>query len=108
MADQQALVCPLGRVAYRPTWTLQEALKEYLIEAKRAQEIVPHLLLLLEHPPVYTLGRSGNANHLLLNPDALQARGAEFHRIDRGGDITFHGPGQLVGYYLLDLDRDLS
>lgn len=105
MADNVALVCPLGRVAYRPTWALQEALKNHLVAAKRAGKVVPHLLLLLEHPPVYTLGRSGNAAHLLLNTKALTANGVEFHRIDRGGDITYHGPGQLVGYFLLDLDR---
>ncbi len=105
MALRSALICPLGRVAYRPTWALQKAIKERLVQAKRAQEVLPHILLLLEHPPVFTLGKSGNASHLMLEQGALGAIGAEFHRIDRGGDITFHGPGQLVGYFLLDLNR---
>ena len=63
------------------------------------------MLLLVEHPPVYTLGKSGNRANLLLSPDDLAARGAAFYPIDRGGDITYHGPGQLVGYPILDLDR---
>ena len=105
MSTGRALVCPLGRVAYRPTWALQEAVKEQLVAAKRAGDVLPHILMLLEHPPVYTLGRSGSAAHLLLSEDLLHMHGAEFHRIDRGGDITFHGPGQVVGYFLLDLDR---
>jgi len=107
VADQSAFICSIGRVAYRPTWILQESVKERLVQAKRAPtpELLPHVLLLLEHPPVYTLGRSGNASHLLLKKDSLTSFGVEFHRIDRGGDITFHGPGQLVGYFILDLDR---
>ena len=76
-----------------------------LLRGKRAGSAPPHVILLLEHPPVYTLGKSGDPNNLLLQEDALRARGARFFRIDRGGDITFHGPGQLVAYFLLDLDR---
>ena len=105
MGTDRAFVCPLGRVAYKPAWALQEAIKERLVQAKRTGGAPAHILLLLEHPPVYTLGKSGDASHLLLEPNALSVHGAEFHRIDRGGDITFHGPGQLVGYFLLDLDR---
>ena len=105
MAAESAIVCHLGRVAYGPTWDLQERIKERLAAAKRRRKILPHVILLLEHPPVYTLGKSGDAKHLLLAEDALVAYGAQFIRTDRGGDITFHGPGQLVGYFLLDLDR---
>ncbi len=76
-----------------------------LLSGRKKGEHLPHVILLLEHPPVYTLGKSGNPHHLLLDDDALRRRGAEYHRIDRGGDITFHGPGQLVGYFLLDLER---
>jgi lipoyl(octanoyl) transferase len=81
--------------------------QERLIAAKRAEppETVPHVLLLLEHPPVYTLGKSGDAENLLVSEERLEALGATFHRIGRGGDVTFHGPGQLVGYPLFDLDR---
>ena len=104
---QDVVVCELGRVAYEPAWAVQKAVQARLIAAKRATppEALPHVLLLVEHPPVYTLGKSGDAAHLLLSEDALRARGASFFRIDRGGDITFHGPGQLVGYPILDLDR---
>jgi lipoyl(octanoyl) transferase len=63
------------------------------------------VLLLLEHPPVYTLGKSGDAGNLLVSEKRLEEIGAAFHRIGRGGDVTFHGPGQLVGYPLFDLDR---
>lgn len=113
VADRQPVVaCCLERVAYGPTWTLQQKLQNRLIEAKRKQppEHLPHVLLLLEHPPVYTLGKSGDARNMLLDQDGMTRRGAQFHHIDRGGDITFHGPGQVVGYFLLDLDgfyRDL-
>jgi len=101
------VVCHLGRVPYERAWALQERVQERLIAAKRAEppETVPHVLVLLEHPPVYTLGKSGDAENLLVSEERLEALGATFHRIGRGGDVTFHGPGQLVGYPLFDLDR---
>jgi lipoyl(octanoyl) transferase len=104
---QPITVCHLGRIAYAPAWELQKQLQARLIHAKRAEQDanVPHVMLLVEHPPVYTLGKSGDAAHLLLSEAELAARGATFYPIDRGGDITFHGPGQLVGYPILDLDR---
>ena len=104
---QPVVACHLGRVAYAPAWDLQRHLQADLIATKRSDppEAPPHVLLLVEHPPVYTLGKSGDENNLLLSETALAARGATFHRIDRGGDITYHGPGQLVGYPILDLDR---
>ncbi|PSQ82305.1 MAG: lipoyl(octanoyl) transferase [Bacteroidetes bacterium QS_1_63_11] len=108
MATQEEIVvCHLGRLAYEPAQALQEQIQERLIAAKRAEppERVPHVLLLLEHPPVYTLGKSGDAENLLVSEEWLKALDATFHRIGRGGDITFHGPGQLVGYPLFDLDR---
>jgi lipoyl(octanoyl) transferase len=78
-----------------------------LVAAKRAGSAagLPHVLLLVEHPPVYTLGKSGDAANVLLSEAALAARGAAYVAVDRGGDVTFHGPGQLVAYPLLDLDR---
>jgi lipoyl(octanoyl) transferase len=105
--SRSIVVCHLGRVPYERAWALQEAVQERLIAAKRAEppETVPHVLLLLEHPPVYTLGKSGDADNLLVSEERLTDLGAEFHRIGRGGDVTFHGPGQLVGYPLFDLDR---
>jgi lipoyl(octanoyl) transferase len=104
---EPVVVCHLGRMAYSPAWALQKRLQACLVAAKRREppERIPHVLLLLEHPPVYTLGKNGRLEHLLLSEEALRARGAEFFHIDRGGDITFHGPGQLVGYPILDLDR---
>jgi lipoate-protein ligase B len=106
-APNEIVVCHLGRVPYERAWALQERVQERLIAAKRAEppETVPHVLLLLEHPPVYTLGKSGDADNLLVSEERLDAIGAAFHRIGRGGDVTFHGPGQLVGYPLFDLDR---
>ena len=104
---ERVVVCHLGRIDYEPAWALQQRVQARLIAAKRSAppEALPHVLLLVEHPPVYTLGKSGDAAHLLWSDEQLRERGATFVRIDRGGDITYHGPGQLVGYPILDLDR---
>lgn len=106
-AQEDIVVCHLGRLAYEPAWTLQEQVQDRLVAAKRASppEPLPHVLLLLEHPHVYTLGKSGEADHLLVSEERLDAIDATFHRVGRGGDVTYHGPGQLVGYPLFDLDR---
>ena len=107
MPMQEVVVCSLGRVEYEPTWKLQRQVQQALIAAKRADppQLIPHVLMLVEHPPVYTLGKSGDSNNLLVSESFLSQRGATFFHIDRGGDITFHGPGQVVGYPILDLDR---
>jgi lipoyl(octanoyl) transferase len=104
---QHLVVCSLGRMDYKVAWDLQRQIQARLIRAKRSEppELTPHVLLLVEHSPVYTLGRSGNKSNLLLSEDALARHRADFHHIDRGGDITFHGPGQIVGYPILDLGR---
>ncbi len=99
------LACHLGRIGYADAWALQQRLQARLIAAKHQQETLPHVVLLVEHPPVYTLGKNGDTRHLLLPEAELAAHGATFYHIDRGGDITFHGPGQLVGYPILDLER---
>ncbi|MGH7588576.1 MAG: lipoyl(octanoyl) transferase LipB [Gemmatimonadota bacterium] len=94
-----------GEVPYREAWMLQRD----LVARRRAAEI-PDTLLLLSHPPVVTLGKGGTIDHLLGSPAALAGRGVEFVETDRGGDITFHGPGQIVGYAIVDLTprgRDL-
>lgn len=96
---QPTIACHLGHVAYRPTWALQEAIKDRLILANKRGEELSHVVLLLEHPPVFTMGKSGHDQHLLRPGDA------EIVYIDRGGDVTYHGPGQLVVYFLLDLNR---
>lgn len=114
-ANRRVLVQRLGRLEYVPTWDQQEALLAATVAAKtrnrqregsgEAPETTPNHLLLCEHPHVYTLGKSGKPEHLLLDEAALAAHGATFHRINRGGDITYHGPGQLVGYPILDLEN---
>lgn len=92
------LACWIGRIAYGPASDLQRALAE-----RRAAGEIPDVVLLLEHEPVYTLGRRATDAEVLLDADALGARGIEVHRTDRGGRVTYHGPGQLVGYPILDL-----
>lgn len=94
-----------GRVEYRAAWEWQKRLA-----ACRQADIVPDTLLLLEHPPTYTLGRRSDPAHLLADSAWLAREGAAVVEVDRGGDITYHGPGQLVGYPILHLDsigRDL-
>jgi lipoyl(octanoyl) transferase len=90
---------------YRETWDFQQAIQDRLIRAKTAGVISDGLpcLIFVEHPHVYTLGRSGKENNLLINPEFLSSIGAAFYKTDRGGDITYHGPGQLVGYPIFDL-----
>ena len=103
----------LGLVDYVPTWQLQEELMAATLALKSQNRQAaatgaaptPNHLLLCEHPHTYTLGKSGKPEHLLLDEAALAAHGAAFHSINRGGDITYHGPGQLVGYPILDLDN---
>lgn len=99
-------VVGLGRMAYGEALELQRSLARQRIEGALGRD----LLLLVEHPPVITLGRGSRAEHLPTPPECLQARGVELFEIERGGDVTFHGPGQLVGYPILDLTghrRDL-
>jgi lipoyl(octanoyl) transferase len=93
------LVTPLGTLPYSEALDLQRATARARLDGTLADD----LLLLVEHPPVITLGRSSKAAHLLFSPDALAARGVELFDVDRGGDVTFHGPGQLVGYPIVDL-----
>jgi lipoyl(octanoyl) transferase len=97
----QLLICDLGTVPYGEALALQRA----IAHARIAGTLEEDLLLLVEHPPVVTLGRSSKAQHLLASPQLLQARGVELHEVERGGDVTFHGPGQLVGYPIVDLKR---
>jgi lipoyl(octanoyl) transferase len=93
----------LGTVPYQPTWELQDELAQ-----QRRERRIGDRLLLLEHFPVYTIGRGGDQANLLAGPERLHEIGAEFVRIDRGGDITFHGPGQLVAYPIVELHDALD
>ena len=94
-------VVSAGRLPYGDALTLQREIASARIDGR-----VPHdVLLLVEHPPVVTLGRSAKMGSMLCTPALLAARGVEVHEVERGGDVTFHGPGQLVGYPILDLKR---
>lgn len=92
--------CDLGRTRYAAVWDLQKSLHTAVAD-NRFEDVV----LFNEHHHVYTLGKGGNADHLLADQSELKNAGAEFFPIDRGGDITYHGPGQIVGYPILNLER---
>ncbi|MBC7850031.1 MAG: lipoate-protein ligase B, partial [Chitinophagaceae bacterium] len=109
----------LGSMEYQQAWDYQEKLLADNVAAKKqfALEIVDndselplrsptiHHLLFVEHPPVYTLGKSGKEEHVLIDEKTRIEKGISFYRTNRGGDITFHGPGQIVGYPILDLEK---
>ena len=99
--SRELWVLTLGRTSYLDALELQRAAARARISGALPQD----LLILLEHPPVVTLGRTAKAKHLVAAPSFLAARGVELHEVERGGDITFHGPGQLVGYPIVDLKR---
>ncbi|SNY91593.1 lipoyl(octanoyl) transferase LipB [Flagellimonas pacifica] len=101
----------LGFKDYKETWDYQETLFKEIVDLKiknRREEAnleTPNHFLFVEHPHVYTLGKSGDMGNLLVDEQKLQEKGATFYKINRGGDITYHGPGQIVGYPILDLDN---
>jgi lipoate-protein ligase B len=99
--DRQLLVASLGVVPYAEALELQREAAKARLDGRLDQD----LLILLEHPPVVTFGRSAKEQHLLLTREALARRSVEFFEVERGGDVTFHGPGQLVGYPIMDLKR---
>lgn len=96
---------------YKETWDFQTDLLQGIIDLKidnrkkQEQKPTPNYFLFVEHPHVYTLGKSGDISNLLLNEEQLKEKGAVFYKINRGGDITYHGPGQIVGYPILDLEN---
>ena len=98
-------------MTYKKAFSIQENVFNQIIAQKRANRVQPetvktnNYLLWVEHPPVITLGKSGKMDHLLLNEKNLKDKGIEFYHTNRGGDITFHGPGQIVGYPIFDLDH---
>ncbi len=110
MCEQKVVFRNLGLIDYEKAWDYQEKLFDQMVVAKQKnKETGKHkpsenYLLFCEHPHVYTLGKSGKDSNLLINEEILRSKGAALYRTDRGGDITYHGPGQLVGYPILDLD----
>jgi lipoyl(octanoyl) transferase len=108
MEKQKVIYRDLGQMNYQAAWDLQESLLKENVRRKSEKEGVEpteHYLLFVEHPPVYTLGKSGNKENVLMSDEELQANHIEFFHTNRGGDITFHGPDQIVGYPILDLEK---
>jgi lipoyl(octanoyl) transferase len=120
MEKQKVEFRDLGKMDYKTAWDYQDVLmKENLaVKAKlnnlpladtaatiNNQQSTVNYLLFVEHPPVYTLGKSGKMEHVLINEEQRKERGIDFYQTNRGGDITFHGPGQIVGYPILDLEK---
>ncbi len=109
--NKEIQLIELGQKDYKETWDLQEEKFQGIIDLKiknRNQDPpmqTPNYFLYVEHPHVYTLGKSGDIQNLLLNEQQLVDKGASFYKINRGGDITYHGPGQIVGYPIIDLDN---
>ncbi len=108
--NKKVLLTDLGRKDYKDTWDLQEQIFQEIVAQKLANrsgiyQPTTNQLLFVEHPHVYTLGKSGDFENLLLSEEQLSRIGASFYKINRGGDITYHGPGQLVGYPILDLEN---
>jgi lipoyl(octanoyl) transferase len=106
MDAQTVIFHHLGTANYRETWNLQEQLFSDIVKAKQnsISPLPPNHLIFCEHPHVLTLGKSGSGSNLLVNQAELERRGIQFYHIDRGGDITYHGPGQIVGYPIFDLE----
>ena len=108
---KQIQLLDLGNKDYKETWEYQEELFKKIVDLKilnrnsTAPIPTPNFFLYVTHPHVYTLGKSGDISNLLLSEKQLTEKGATFHKINRGGDITYHGPGQIVGYPILDLEN---
>lgn len=109
--NKNILLKDLSLKDYRETWDYQTELLQEIVDTKisnrrnSGKEITKNHFLFVEHPHVYTLGKSGDLSNLLLNETQLKEKGATFYKINRGGDITYHGPGQIVGYPILDLEN---
>ena len=109
--NKSILIKDLGVVDYKECWDYQEELFKNIVDIKiknrreSLNKLTSNYFLFVEHPHVYTLGKSGNMNNLLVSENELIKKDAKFYKINRGGDITYHGPGQIVGYPILDLDN---
>jgi lipoyl(octanoyl) transferase len=108
MSKQEVIFQDLGSMGYKQAWDFQE---ELLKENVRVKSVIGHQLsttnhlLFVEHPSVYTLGKSGHEENVLISEEEMDAKEIQFYKTNRGGDITFHGPGQIVGYPILDLEK---
>jgi len=98
--QKEMIVRDLGRQPYQPVWDYQRNL-----QMKRIAQQIPDTLLFVEHDPVYTIGKNGSDLHVVANDDFLKSNGINVVQVDRGGDVTYHGPGQLVGYPIFDLHQ---
>ncbi|MDB4297236.1 lipoyl(octanoyl) transferase LipB [Flavobacteriaceae bacterium] len=111
MKNKQVQYQNIGKRGYKESWDYQDQLFQEIIQVKMDnrksdnQTTTKNHFLFVEHPHVYTLGKSGDMTNLLLNEKQLEAKGATFYKSNRGGDITYHGPGQIVGYPIIDLDN---
>lgn len=109
--NKEVIYKNIGLIEYKEAWDYQESLFDEIVEIKeknRKAEVKKeshNYLLFCEHPHVYTIGKSGNEENLLISEEFLASKGASLFKINRGGDITYHGPGQIVGYPILDLDN---
>ena len=109
--NKQIKFIDLGVMDYKDAWDYQQNLFDEIVEIKKKNRknnsalITPNYFLFVEHPHVYTLGKSGNISNLLIDENQLKSKNASFYKINRGGDITYHGPGQIVGYPILDLEN---
>lgn len=110
--ENKVIFKDLESINYQEAWDYQKNLFQQILELKKCNEQLPiceqtsnyNYLLFCEHPHVYTLGKSGTENNLLINKGSLEKKGVQFYKIDRGGDITYHGPGQIVGYPIFNLE----
>ncbi len=113
LINKQVAFQDLGLIDYQQAWDYQTELLDSIVELKRGNrgleaeqhKPTPNYLLFCEHPHVYTLGKSGKEEHVLLAKKELEAKNIAYHKINRGGDITYHGPGQIVGYPVIDLEN---
>ena len=107
---EKVTIKDLGAIDYQEAWDYQQSLLDELVKIKRSnrdaetQVKQKHYFLFCDHPPVYTLGKSGSKENLLLSDEEIIEKGVQFFKINRGGDITYHGPGQIVGYPIFDLE----
>ena len=95
----------LGTKDYKETWDYQESVFDKVMQSKKNGDPTSNFFILVEHPHVFTLGKNGSDRNLLVTEQWLKMAGASFYKINRGGDITYHGPGQIVGYPIIDLEN---